>query len=222
MKSWRLFNWDAAWNESLFPVINISGEEMKDVMGFASKQTDNYGARGQNNEKNKIKQKSWGKMGELVTYHTLRLESFYPNSLSDRLTYPDFKIYGDVDKTWDVDITSGRDRFLVKSCGSSSACRQKCSWVLQFSDDGGRGTDKEIFEYKSSDGNKVFSFVLVDFEERMGRVACFCHLSVIRRYRLHLGIPIAKSLRWSKRIVYYEKLVKRLDLDNPEKRSRII
>jgi len=190
MKSWRSYNWDAAWQESLFPVINVSPEETKLVTDFSKNQTDNYGARGQSNEKDKIKQKSWGKMGELVT--------------------------------WDVDISSSKHRFLVKSCGSSSVCRNECSWVLQFADDNGSGVDKEIFVYKPNDGNKVFSFVLVDFDNRIGRVACFCHLLVIRRYGLHLGMPIKDSLKWSKRIVYYRELVKQLALDNSDIRTRII
>lgn len=185
-----------------YPFVFLDECIWNDCFEFGKKQVEGgiaYDDCGQNKKERIIEQCACGKFGEWVVYETLK-QSF------QTITKPDMEIYSVEEKSWDCDLTTGKEiKLLVKTTElyhSFSKC--SASWLIQ-NDKNGR-IDKEV--YGDDIDNNYLCFVIVDNREKnIGRI-----ISILSVKTLHkLGLfkkPRLPHLIGKKDAVYYSDLEK--------------
>lgn len=174
-------------DERVFADISLNEEVQVECAEFAGLSNNNYGKRGQKDERRKKEQCFFGKLGEWVAHAALR--PFFID-----LSYPNMEVYEGRRKTWDNDLRAGEVSFACKSCEWNSD-----SWIFQKADEDGHGTDTEIYDPSAKD--KLLVFVQLAFGNTSGRIRAIAPLSQIRKLDL-FDEPRSNGLKGFKDAVY--------------------
>lgn len=162
----------------------------------ASSSTNYYKQRNQFDPKLIEAQIFQGKLGEFATYNYLKDKLI-------NLTQPDIKIYSSKNKSFDVDLQSDEYKIHVKTQTVEQAKRFGGSFIFQYNGIEKSGhNDDEVF---SPIGNNLVSFVFLDLNNHIAKIAGITNLNYLHKYNL-FKLPIKKELQNNKRAVYYTDL----------------
>lgn len=154
---------------------------------------NNYKRRGQGNKNKIVTDIHIGKLLELGAYKLLR-------NIGIKATFPDFEVYESKGKSWDADITAGKDHFHCKGQGEDSVNKYGLSWLLQYGGNGKGHTDK-LFKHQSNHDFLIPGYI-------KGRYAVICGIFSVKDIMENglIGLPKVHQLRFSKRAVYWSDL----------------
>lgn len=186
--------------------VKLTNEEIIKCKKFAeevfSTNQKQYAKRNQKNQNIIKHQILIGKLGEIATW-----KIFKKNPKIKKLDYPDFSILPYYKKSFDADLlVNDTKKIHVKSQDAESARRYGVSWTFQWNGEGTGHTDP-ILRHTQGNKDEYVAFVGVDLATSTGIGYDVVSVDFLHAHGL-FGKPKLRSMQNSKKVVYYEELLK--------------